>query len=910
MRSLFIGISSLFTLLTFGQAPAQYYINATFTSPNTLEVSEVITLAEPVGNYVFQLPLAAISDRADSYFNDELLLRQEGDLFFSDTLEQTSVVLEGSGLLRSEFFKPILGDENSKKLEFKYILHLPSSKFSGEGLSGEGLSISGWFIKALPKSGLEEFYNPDLFRHFRQVLWDVDISYPIDWKVFGSLPFEHSRGHVKFQGMGVDEIQFYATPYLSSFPVDQEDVTIYFKKNFPPLNFNLAFQRARQFFQREFGFVPALPKHLVFNETEDLALIQSGEFCTFYEGMSQAGFEIRLIESILRAHFRQELLIDEFKELSFVLGFAHHMSTLYQEEYYPNEKLFGKFSNGYVARFFDLDQYQQHEFQRYLYLFMARQGADQPLSDYALSFSVLNIEAVAKGKSAMTFDYLRQYQGNHNFRRGMHRWFKSLGDTVEASPETFLRAQQFYANRDLSWWNGDLRHTSKTLDYSITSVDQCSYIVTANVANRGELILPYSISGYQGDTAVLVEWFDGHEGKKTVQVHLENYDAIHLDPNRVMPEISLKNNRQRTTGWFRGVEPIRFQFYTSLENPNKTQIFWMPTVKYNAYDQILLGGQFYNTTLIQKPFEYRISPEFSTGTGSLTGAASLKYNKTYSSGIFQQIQAGLYTRYYHYNKGLAYFRISPSLNFYFRKSSPKSPVLERLKFRYVHVDKEISPLTDQSIPGNRISGYQVFNAQFEREDGRLINPNLLDIDLQLSESFGKLSVSFLQRYMLFNGQWLGFRTFIGAFLYRQDNTDAYFNFGLSGTPDYLFDYYFIGRSDVTGIWSQQFFVSDGGFKSTTGVSSAKYLYSNSLNVPIWKGFGVFADFGLTYEKEFQMYYDYGARLAIVPDFLEFYFPIQNSQTNFLEEYNYLTHIRFVLNVDIHDIITRARRGWY
>ena len=35
----------------------------------------------------------------------------------------------------------------------------------------------------------------------------------------------------------------------------------------------------------------------------------------------------------------------------------------------------------------------------------------------------------------------------------------------------------------------------------------------------------------------------------------------------------------------------------------------------------------------------------------------------------------------------------------------------------------------------------------------------------------------------------------------QETPDSYFQYGLSGTRDYMFDYYFIGRSDQSGIWS-------------------------------------------------------------------------------------------------------------
>ena len=42
---------------------------------------------------------------------------------------------------------------------------------------------------------------------------------------------------------------------------------------------------------------------------------------------------------------------------------------------------------------------------------------------------------------------------------------------------------------------------------------------------------------------------------------------------------------------------------------------------------------------------------------------------------------------------------------------------------------------------------------------------------------------------------------------------SYFDFALDHPTDYLFQYNYIGRSETTGIYSQQFIPAEGGFKS-------------------------------------------------------------------------------------------------
>jgi hypothetical protein len=87
------------------------------------------------------------------------------------------------------------------------------------------------------------------------------------------------------------------------------------------------------------------------------------------------------------------------------------------------------------------------------------------------------------------------------------------------------------------------------------------------------------------------------------------------------------------------------------------------------------------------------------------------------------------------------------------------------------------------------------------------------------------------------------------------------------------------------------------------------MLTTGVNVPIWTVFGVFGDVG--YVDNFDaMYWDYGVRISILTDFLEFYLPIQSSQRDFIYESDYLSNARMVLNVDVDQIIDRVRRGWY
>ena len=361
------------------------------------------------------------------------------------------------------------------------------------------------------------------------------------------------------------------------------------------------------------------------------------------------------------------------------------------------------------------------------------------------------------------------------------------------------------------------------------------------------------------------------------------------------------------------MEPWSFQLYNSFEAADKSQIFYVPSVYYNAYDKLLLGINLSNkSVLVQKPLEYMLIPEFSTGTSKLTGAASFIYNYTTPKNhFFRQISFGLFTRYYHYDRDLAYSRISPSINLKIRKPSPRSPYIQSIRLRGVQVNRELPSNFDGNPSSFGRASFSLLNANYRLEYTNILRPTIFRFHIETAEQFGKLFVDFDQRWMLPNKKWLIWRNYAGIFLYNrlrdEGLQDNFYSIGLSGTQDYLFDYYLIGRSDQSGIWSRQFVTSDGGFKSETGAFADRFLLSSNLSLPIVGPLGLFGDVALSEE---QMYWDYGLRLAFLTDFLELYLPIQNQDRNFLSEANYLSNLRFVIDLDLGNIINRARRGFY
>jgi hypothetical protein len=100
--------------------------------------------------------------------------------------------------------------------------------------------------------------------------------------------------------------------------------------------------------------------------------------------------------------------------------------------------------------------------------------------------------------------------------------------------------------------------------------------------------------------------------------------------------------------------------------------------------------------------------------------------------------------------------------------------------------------------------YNVFNAQYVYSNPNLINYFRGEVDYQISSKFSKISATFEYRKLFLNNRQLNLRAFAGTFLFNDTRQSGdYFSFALDRPTDYLFDYNYYGRSEDTGVFSQQ-----------------------------------------------------------------------------------------------------------
>ena len=133
-------------------------------------------------------------------------------------------------------------------------------------------------------------------------------------------------------------------------------------------------------------------------------------------------------------------------------------------------------------------------------------------------------------------------------------------------------------------------------------------------------------------------------------------------------------------------------------------------------------------------------------------------------------------------------------------------------------------------------------------------------------------------------RWVEVRAFVGQQYMRDFNMDQNgYQYSMSiagqdGTQDLFIDEYYFGRSESSGLWSQQRNENMGGFKSTVNNygTSAFMMAAGNLYVqlPIKPGiFGAFFDVG-TFHNGITLNTVYNAGLGVrLGDIFGLYFPI-------------------------------------
>lgn len=618
-------------------------------------------------------------------------------------------------------------------------------------------------------------------------------------------------------------------------------------------------------------------------------------------------FEIKFLKTYLNEYLKTSLHLDPRKDNWIYDGIQVYAMMKYIDENHPKTKMMGSASNIRLLKSFNLTNIDFNGQYSYFYMLMARKNLDQPLGDPKNTLVKFNEQIASKYRAGLSIRFLDDYLQNNAVPNSIKQFYEKNRIT-QVSRSDFESIIKSNSNKDINWFFNTIINSRDIIDYKFSSVIKTEDSITFSVRNRTGAPIPIPIYGTKKGEIVFKQWLDIEECDSTFTIARNNIDKIVLNLKNEVPEYNLRNNWKKLEGFFPNNRPVKFVFMKDLEDPYYNQVLYVPSIYYNLYDGITPGLRLHNKTILEKPFIFDVNPSYSTKSNNLSGSALFVVNQNFRKSNLYNARYSISGSYFHYAEDASYFRLNPAIQLRIREPNFRDNRKQLFLFRQVIVNKEKSALVIDNSPEN----YSVFDARYINTKTEVTNHFNFTSDLQISGKFGKLTGEIEYRKLFEDNRQINLRFYAGSFLYNKTQSD-FFSFALDRPTDYLFDYNYFGRSESTGLFSQQYVLAEGGFKSKIATPFAnRWITSFNASYSIWNWIEVYGDVGFIKNKDVKQrfVYDSGIRLNLVTDYFELYFPIYSNNGWEIAQDNYNEKIRFIVTFSPKTLINLFNRKWF
>lgn len=815
---------------------------------------------------------------------------------------------------------PIYPGEN-KTFHIKYKIKIASNEFTRYGYHDNGnFSLKYWFIiPAIYDTKWHTYSHKNLDDLYAPIInYQINFTLPSTYTISSDLDQEkhilsndETRKTVHLNGDKRNAINLYLEKRTSFYSFSADGVQFISNiddNDLIPEMKSIAVDRIMEFLQKKLGPYP-FDKILVsqndYKNNPVYGLNQLPDILRpFPDGFQ---YEIKQLKTITEKFLEKTIIIDPRHDAWIKDAIHIYLMMSYTEQFYPEMKMIGKLSKVIGLRWFHAADLKFNDQYFLGYKNMARLFLDQPLTQQQDKLVKFNKNISNAYKAGIGFKYLEDYLGDDNLVDKSIKDFYSQNVLQYTNSKTYKKVLNSVTNKNIDWFFDEFIGTNKKLDFKIKSVKKIKDSLQVTIKNKGDNVMPVSLYGFRKKDLVSKTWVMGVNGTTKVKIANEDISKLVIDYDQNIPEINRRNNYKNLNWIFN--KPIQFRVLQDLEDPRYNQIFFIPEFEFNIYDGFTIASKFYNRTVIKKDLEYKISPAYGLKSKKVLGSASIFYRQQLSDYGLYQIRYGINGSMFSYAPDLLFKRLSTSVSFHFRPKDLRSNEKQRLSIRNINVFRDRSKESPVVTPD-----YNVFNARYKYSDFNLINFLGYTIDYQVSKNFSKLSTAVNYRKLFLNNRQLNLRFFAGSFIFNDTKKDGdFFSFALDRPTDYLFDYNYLGRSEDTGLVSQQIILAEGGFKSQLEYSFAnQWITTFNANTNIWNWIYAYGDVGLVKNKGVtpKFVYDAGVRLSLVADYFELFFPIVSNKGWEISQPNYEQQIRFIITLSPETLIGLFTREWY
>lgn len=800
-----------------------------------------------------------------------------------------------------------------------YNLKIPNKDFTGNGYASNGnYQLRNWFLVPGVYDGDWKIYNNKNLQDRFMPIVDLDIylDIPNYLAAISSMKTRRidsetldGRKLVHLSGENQLETKLYLTRNYAFDDIQAGElnvITNMVDDNLPPPLKSLLIKRVVEFLEINLGKYPhnrMLVTQEDYSANPFYGLNQLPKFIRpFPDGFN---YDLKQLKTITGNYLENTLLINQRKEKWVFDAIQTYLMMEYIDKYYPDMKLLGTLSDIIGIRWFHAADLKFNDQYSFFYLNMARNDLDQPLTTSRDSLVKFNDNIASAYKAGVGMKYLEAFLEDSTVAYSIKEFFNQ-NRLKKTGEKEFVQVLQKNAQKNIDWFFEDYVGTDELIDFKISKVEKEGDSLSVTIKNKTENGMPISLYGLHKQDIVYQTWVTEVEDKKTIRIPGKNITRIALNYEAVIPEINQRDN-------YKGVgilldKPLQLRLLKDVEDPRYTQLFFMPEVQFNLYDGVSFGPKLYNQTLLKKNFEYQITPLYGSKSQTLVGGAGFSKLIQFDNQNLYAMSFGATASRFSYGYNLFYEKFTPFFSMGFRESNLRENRRQFVTVRNVNVYRDQNLLHPLDVPD-----YSVFNINY-----RYSNPGMVDhltgnVDFQLSGLFSKFSITTEYRKLFINNRQINLRFFGGVFLYNDLLNSDYFSFALDRPTDYLYDYNYYGRSETSGLFSQQIIMAEGGFKSQLEPEFAnQWLTTINGSTNLWKWIYIYGDVGLLKNRNHKakFVYDSGIRLSLIADYFEVFFPVYSNLGWEIKQENYDQKIRFIATLDMNTLFKLFSREWY
>ncbi len=818
--------------------------------------------------------------------------------------------------------KNVLKPGESAQLFFTYTIKLPSKKFTLYGFDTNGeYYLKDWYLTpAVYDLGWKLYDNMGLDDMYTDVA-DTSIEFTYPEKIFLASNFDESSKntflgaqYIVLRGANRKGCEIILsrlkrfTKHVTRYLTVTTDIDV---NKYDEISQGVSINKIARYLEKNLGRYPhnnLLVSEIDYSKTPLYGINQLPSFIRPYEEQFQ--FELKFLKTAINSFLAETMYLDPRGERWVNDAIANYLMIKYVEENYPEQKLAGKLSKIWGFKSFHLAQMDFNEQYALLSMFPARRNIDQALTTPNDSLIKFNEKIANSYKAGLGMSYLSDYIGERKVDSSIHGFYRTHSLDSKVNAQDFREELERFADKDIDWFFDEYVATRKKIDFKIKKVKKTDDSITFTIKNKRRTNVPISLFGLQKDSVISKYWFSDIDTSRTFTIPRNGEDRLVLNYDQKIPEFNQRDNWKTLNGFFSSNKKLKFQFFKDTEDPYFNQIFYVPVANFNVYDGITPGIRIYNKTFLERPFQYDIVPTYSFLEKTVVGKASIRYRKYHG-------KSGLFVSNYSFSGSTSHFQtnsrfstLTPAISFGWRPEDLISNRRQRLLFRYRSVFRNIDEsLVDQI---DTEPDYSVFNVRFTDVDNNILNFASWFLDAQHSTDFTKLAFEVEYRKLYQDNRQFNFRFYAGKFLINDTDSD-FFSFALDRPTDYLFDLAYLGRSEDSGIYSQQIIIAEGGFKSQLENPFVNdWITTANASTSIWRWIEAYGDIGFTRNKGENPRFVYGSgiRLNLVTDFFELYFPVYSNRGWEIADQNYGERIRFIVTISPRTLTGLFTRKWF